>query len=211
MIRILLVHGIGVDRRGGWSRSWQSRIDRILGASKMRAVYEEFTWEAIYGQSLPPAMSSLQDLLQDLGALQCERVEVAAIQRISQLSAKTASTDKLWIIAHSLGTAIVYKALAHLEASGIHTPVDRLITLGSPLWLSHSCLSSWWRSLSMLMPRAEPLGLVSCWTNFAGIRDQVAGRGLWGRPIGADQHIRCWSTHDADRYLETKEFAMEIL
>ena len=113
------------------------------------------------------------------------------------------------VIAHSLGTVIAYEALwAHPELT-----VDLLITLGSPLGLSHG-----------VFPRLEPPPTadggarppgVRRWVNVADVGDLVAipaklGTKFTGVDLDAEQSIALFEYHDVGCYLSCAAVATAV-
>lgn len=113
------------------------------------------------------------------------------------------------VVAHSLGTIVAYEALwAHPELA-----VDLLITLGSPLGLSH-----------IVFPRLEPppragLGArppgVRRWVNVADVGDPIAipqklGTRFMAVDLDVEESIAPFKFHDVRSYLSCTSVAATV-
>jgi len=197
---LVLVHGISDDRDEVWSRRWLAMMRPMIDASIVDTL--AISWEKIHESRYNPARSHRENLLRDLGALTNPQVQ-RHLQ--DQLRSLEGSNSTIWIIAHSLGSALVYQALDWFQFGQSELYVQRLITIGCPLWIPYSRITRRLTSLNVVMPRAVPLTNVGRWTNVAGRLDCVAGFGIVELPT-TDEHVRCWSSHSVECYAKTRQF-----
>ncbi len=197
---LVIVHGISSGLDDDWSNRWLSMIRPHVNASVIDVM--AISWERVHESSYDPARSNRENLLQDLGALTNSAVLNHLTDRLRALE-HTEST--VWIIAHSLGSALAYQALDWLQLQGSPLFVRRFITIGSPLWIPYSRTIRYLSFLNVAMARARKLVNVHHWFNLAGRFDPIAGCGLVRLPM-AHYNFRCWCRHPFEHYAEKREF-----
>ena len=198
---LVFIHGISDDRDAAWAGRWRVMIRPLIDADVVDVV--SVSWEKIHETKYNSARSHRENLLQDLGALTNQQVHAHLHQKLQALENKD---QPIWIVAHSLGSALAYQALDYLQygrAPGLF--VERLITVGCPLWIPYSRITKRLTSLNVVMPLSSKLTNVGHWVNVAGRIDPVAGFGIVKIPP-ADRHITCLSSHSMRCYVGTEGF-----
>jgi len=197
---LVLIHGISDDRDEAWSRRWLAMMRPCIDATEIDVV--AISWEKLHESRYNPARSHRENLLRDLGAMTNPQVQRHLQDQLKPLEH---SDSTIWIVAHSLGSALAYQALDWFQYGRSQLYVQRFITIGCPLWIPYSRITRRLTSLNVVMPRSVPLMNVGRWINVAGYLDCVAGFGIVKLPT-ADQHVRCWSSHSVECYARARQF-----
>lgn len=184
---VVMIHGISVERAPGWHCDWSASIESAVGSVCAVPV----NWEKLTDRrAIRPGR--IPNFVGDIAAIFMPSV-VDTVAATIHAAARDA--DRLWVLGHSLGSVLAY----HVASTIKHVYIDRLITIGSPLWRLE-----WWGLIPVVTyPRP-----VRRWHNVWGVWDWVVGP-FWRRWLGmaglttATRNWSAWCDHDALAYLRS--------
>ncbi len=194
MPHIALIHGVSTERHDSWWHDWRKDLCWVLP----REVHPLPCWTPITWEPLSesrhhvdrllcfwrwlPVLRGLLDLAGDLSAV-LDPVVQREIER--QLLRASYLSDRLAVLAHSLGGVLALQAIYRLEL-----PVRLLVTFGCPVWRADQ--------FPGLFPAIHKPHTIDRWLNIYSWRDWFIGR----RPIAvADRNLGTWCGHDSLAYL----------
>lgn len=157
---VFLIHGIG-EQKPGYSKEWQENIRFYLGSTEVDFV--EIYWQDVFKKTRIKRKTELQtklyNTLLEILSGKIEKEKIGPIEWLREVVLdfvlyltnkrlqrkikdclkkpilKNEFKKPLSIISHSWGTVVAYDVLFDFFKEGKRFSLDKLFTLGSPLWL----------------------------------------------------------------------------